>query len=159
MTGTWILIANASEAHIYDLDHSQFLKGKIKLKLLDSLEHPQSRMKDSELVADRPGSYRAGHSGKGPDSHGSYLSQTEPKEHEAEVFALDVAHALEKARVANLFQKLILIAPAHFQGFLKKHMNKNVENLISERFEKDYTKIPMEKLNNYMHQHLIDAVQ
>lgn len=151
MRNTWILIANASEASIYDLDHEQFVKGKIKLKLVDNHSHPDSRKKTNELVSDRLGRYRARKA-----TRGAFVPDTEPKEHEAEVFAIELASKLNHHRSVNQFQQLILIVPAHFLGVLNKHLDKHVSQMVSEIIEKDYTKIPSRQLLKYMQDHLLN---
>lgn len=155
METTWIVIANASDAFFYSLDEEAFEKGKIKIKLISSYNHPQSRQKDSELITDRAGRFASDHARFiGP---GSYKTPTEPKKHEADVFAKKIIGELEDARTANYFQKLILIVPPNFHGLLNKHSNKNIHNLIAMTIEKDYTKTPSKKLNAYLEQHLLNS--
>jgi protein required for attachment to host cells len=151
---TWIIIANAAFAHIYLLNHKFFQQDIIKISLLHSYEHPDSRKKDSELVADKSGAYRSGEAG-----FGDFTSPTDPKEHEAEVFAMQLAKELEAARTSNQYTDLILIASPHFTGLMKKHLNKNVLDLIKTYIEKDYTQIPINRLMKYLDDHLIEKDQ
>ena len=52
MSITWILVANASAAHLY-ANHGP----KKGLKKLKEFEHTASRDKGSDLASDRPGHY------------------------------------------------------------------------------------------------------
>lgn len=154
MDNTWIVIASASEAFIYSLDQEAHSKGKIKIDLITNLSHPQSRKKDEELITDRSGHYFSNTGTIGP---GSYKTPTDPKKHEADLFAKEIAKELENARIANRFSHLVLIAAPHFYGLLKKHINKNVSNMISMNIEKDYTKAPNKQLLGHLEQHLLNS--
>ena len=50
MTTTWILVAERSRARIFTLQNRV-----APLQELESLVHPQSRLKESELVSDHAG--------------------------------------------------------------------------------------------------------
>jgi len=153
MLSTWILVANASQAFFYALDVKELHKGKIALELLNTLEHEESRKKDAELMSDRSGHFQSGNLGHGS----SYYNAVDPKEHEAEVFAKEVAQALESSRISKDYEQLILVIPPHFHGLLNKHLNKNVVGLIKEKIEKDYTKDHIKKLEAHLARHLISS--
>lgn len=145
MNNIWILIANASNASIYSTDN---LRDK-KLALIAEFDHPESRMKAADLVTDQPGHYQ------GSDSkRGTYQAHTSPKESEIERFAIELAHKLEHARADNDYAKLLIVAPAHFQGILKKHLSNTTQDKIEYTFEKDYTKLPQRELIEQLHQQL-----
>ncbi|MDX5445030.1 MAG: host attachment protein [Zoogloeaceae bacterium] len=128
MAITWILVANASLARLYE--HLGPNKG---LKLVKEMIHPESRFKNSELVTDRPGSM---------NGHGATQPQTEPKVHEAKVFAQELAHELYHGRTQNAFGRAIVFAPPAFMGLLNGVLDTPTAQLITDRFEKDYTKSP-----------------
>lgn len=151
MKRTWIVVANASMAYIYAPDLDAFAKHKIQLELIKELSHPESRQKDGDLISDRSGHFYSGSTG-----HGSYNNATNPKQHEAEVFAKQIAEELNAARNANLFDQLYLFTPAHFHGLLNKQCNKHLLTLIAEHYHKDYTKLPVLELQQHIHNHLFD---
>lgn len=101
MAITWILVANASLAKLYE--HLGPNKG---LTLVKEMIHPESRLKNSELVTDRPGSMAATGNGQGAKT-----PQTLPKDHEAKVFAQELAQALYQGRTQNAFERAIVFAP------------------------------------------------
>lgn len=140
----WIMIANASQAYCYSCEQKSLHNGKLKLDLLETYEHPESRKKGSDLISDRPGHFQSS------VSHASYAGTSDPKETEADHFAREIAEILEKAHNKNEFEQLILVVPPHFQGLLNKHLSKNIEPLISHTIQKDYTKLPILDLQHQL---------
>ncbi|HRD33256.1 MAG TPA: host attachment protein [Rhodocyclaceae bacterium] len=136
MAITWILVANASLAKLYENMGPN--KG---LKLVKELLHPESRLKNSELVTDRSGSLSS--SGNGQGAMEPHFS---PKDHEAKVFAQEIAKELYIGRTRNAFGRAIVVAPPAFMGMLNAVMDGPTAQMISERFEKDYTKSPEPQL-------------
>ncbi|MFP5400737.1 MAG: host attachment protein [Gammaproteobacteria bacterium] len=136
MAITWILVANASLAKLYENMGPN--KG---LKLVRELIHPESRQKNGELVSDRSGAMAATGAGGG-----SMQPQTMPKQHEAKVFAQEIAQALYQGRTSNAFKRAIVVAPPAFMGLLNAVIDGPTAQLITDRFEKDYTKTPENEL-------------
>ncbi len=140
MSTTWILVSNATSAKL--IRNTGPNKG---LELVREFAHPQSRGKNADLVTDRPG--RNPGSGNG---HGSFIPATTPKEHEAEVFALELARELDAGRVGNQYSRLILAASPAFMGQLNSHLPETVKGLIDARIEKDYTRATDKELGKYL---------
>ncbi len=129
MSITWVVVANASIARVYERN-----KG---LHLVTQLEHPESRMKRADLVTDRPGYMQSVGNG-----HGSRQPQTDPKTHEAEEFALELAKRLDHERAEGKFNRLVLVASTPFMGMLKQRLSPQTAELVTDTIEKDYTKEP-----------------
>jgi len=140
MAITWILVANASLAKLY-----ANLGPNKGLMLVKELIHPKSRQKNSELVTDRAG--RMAGSGNGQISR---QPQTHPKDHEAQVFAQEIAHELYRGRATNAFGRAILMAPPSFMGMLNAQLDNPTAQLITDRFDKDYTKTPEPQLREHL---------
>ena len=138
MAITWILVANASLAKLY-----ANLGPNKGLTLVKELIHPESRQKNGELVSDRSGAMGAVGSGGG-----SMQPQTLPKQHEAKVFAQEIAQALYQGRTSNAFKRAILVAPPAFMGLLNAVIDGPTAQLITDRFERDYTKTPENELGD-----------
>jgi protein required for attachment to host cells len=129
MAITWILVANASLAKLYaNLGPNQ------GLRLVKELVHPASRQKAADLVSDRAGSIMSGKGMRQP--------QTLPKEHQAKVFAQEIARELYQGRAQNAFGRAILVAPPSFMGMINTTLDGPTAQMVSDRFEKDYTKTP-----------------
>jgi len=136
MSITWILVANASTAHLYANYGPK--KGLQKLK---EFEHTASRDKGYHLASDRPGHY---------NDHGSFMPATDPKQNEAKHFALELAKELDHGRTANSYQRLILVASAPFIGLINNNLDSHVKALVSDSFEKDYTKSNKRQLTKHL---------
>ncbi|WP_332674850.1 host attachment protein [Aromatoleum sp.] len=134
MAITWILVANASLAKLY-----ANLGPNKGLTLVKELIHPESRQKNSELVTDRSGHQATAGNGAG-GGQGSKLPQTAPKTHEAKLFAQEIAQELYLGRAKNAFGRAIVFAPPAFMGMLNAVLDNPTAQLITDRFEKDYTK-------------------
>lgn len=140
MATAWILVANASEAKVYA--NKGIGKG---LEVIARLSHPDSRKKTADLVSDRPG-----HMPGAGNGHGSHIPATAPKQHEHDVFAHELAQQLDQGRTANSYQRLIIVAEAHFRGLLNGAMNSQVSGLVSDSIDKDYTKLNDKELSGHL---------
>jgi len=141
MTTTWIIVANASEARIFSSPRARLVNSPTDLDLVKEINHPNSRKKSGELVADKSGAYQGGDSG-----HGAFVEPSDPKDIEVERFAKELARELEDGRVANHFQDLIIAASPHFHGMLNKQLTNNVSGLVSVNIERDYTNDSVKEL-------------
>jgi len=131
MNNTWVLVANASEARLFNLVKSD-------LEPVKSFSHDESRMKGEELTSDRPGAYQSDVNREG---HGSYAEPTDPKEYEKDRFARELADALNKARTENRFNELVIVASPHFHGLINQHLDDESSQRVSQHIEKDYTQV------------------
>jgi len=127
MTRSWILVANASSAKIYETPRAKLFNGHCHLKLIQELEHPESRLKEGDLTATVSG-------------HGNLLESVDPKQNEHEKFAKELVHHLNQGKNSQAFEDVIIVAPAHFMGQLNKELDHALKSLVSSTIEKDYTK-------------------
>ena len=137
---TWILVANASAAYLY-VNYGP-KKGLQKLK---EFRHDASREKRVALV-----SYRAGHNHGNGNGRGSYIPATDPKQNEAHHFACRLVRELEQGRTANSYQRLILVVSTPFLGLINSNLGNHVRNLVSDTFEKDYTRASEKNLTRHL---------
>lgn len=158
MSTTWILIANSSQAAIY-LTHKAklFLRNGCdnnSLILVRSFSHQDSRKKTSDLISDRFGKYRFSGSNNFPAGHGAFLEPTDPKAHEADVFAQELVQTLDQGRRDGAYDDVVLIATPHFRGLLNKHLKHAMQKLVSKVIDKDYTHIKGRALARQLIYHL-----
>jgi protein required for attachment to host cells len=137
---TWILVANSSKAKLFANNGPK--KG---LQLLKEVEHPESRQKNAELVTDR-----AGHMQSTGNGHGARQPQTEPKTNEARHFAQELARELIHGRSTNQYGRAILVAPPAFMGLINGLLDAPTSQLVTDRFEKDYTKANEKELSTHL---------
>ena len=140
MATTWILVANASQAKLYANTGPR--KG---LVLIKDLQHPESREKAADLVSDRPGQMHS-------PGVGQRASQpkTDPKTNEARSFAQELARELNHGRSSGQLERIILVAPPAFMGLINEKLDGPTANMVSDRFEKGYTKTPEKELAGHL---------
>lgn len=140
---TWILICDASRAHLYREEPNG--KG---FTSLESFEHGESRARTRELMADANG--RKPNGNPGGNSGGNYQGiggvymgrpgaapDTDAKSVEHLKFARELADRLEKGLNEHEYEGLVLIAPPHFLGLLKREVSTQVSKHIEETIDKD----------------------
>lgn len=130
----WILVANAA--------HAALFAGRGRsLRQLEEFGHPQSRKKVLDLVTDRNGRYEAT-----GNKHGAFAPTVEPKRVERARFARELADVLERGRMANRYQRLVLVAAPHFLGMLLGSLTPAVRARLSDTVKKDFTGVDAERL-------------
>lgn len=139
----WILIADASRARLF---RDEDTRGAFTL--LDSLEHPSSRARARDLMADANGRKPSGMTRGGADAGAGAGSSsarpgaapfTDPKAVEAEKFARDLAARLNKGLHEHAYDRLVVAAPPHFLGVLKHLLDGEVTKHVDRFINKDLT--------------------
>jgi len=126
MESTWVLVANASTARLFVSEDP-----RRSLRLDREFDHPESRMKGRELVADRPGH------GLG---NGTFVPASDPHDQQAEAFAAKLAGVLEQGRTSGACRRIVLIASPAFLGLLNAKLTSAARALVSDSLQKDYTR-------------------
>ena len=134
MSSTWLLVANGSEARLFETE-----KRPKTLKLIKNFEHEESREKGSDLITDRSGMYQGDTTNGRGAIQGSMAESTDPKTHEMERFAGELVDALDKGRTTNKFNNLIIVSSPKFHGLLNRKMNHHLESLVGRHVNKDLT--------------------
>ncbi len=136
--GHWILVANGSRAVCYSRDAR---RSAWTLTREAEFEHAASRMKGSELVADRPGGVR----GHGNDST-KLVPRTDPRRNEVEQFARELGQHLAAALKAGRFERLTLVASNPFLGVLAGQLPAAVRRCVDAQLAHDYTQLAPRQL-------------
>ena len=130
MASTWVLVAHEAGARLFE-NHGP---GK-GLTLVEEIDHPEGRMRDGELVSDRPGRSFRKDSG---DPRRASMSQNEgPHERVVATFARDLASRLQQGRVRNEYRRLVLVAPPRFLGRLRSSLDGPTAQLVVGSLHKD----------------------
>lgn len=140
---TWVIVANTNICQIY-----LYYKQENQLILLKTIQHPENKLRDSDITADKPGRYKS----SGP-SRGTFSQETDPKEIKIDQFSREIARELDVGRSKNSYHKLIIIAPPHMKGMMLHHMDKHVKNLITHEIEKDVVHLKDEELLPFLKEH------
>ncbi len=139
----WILIADASRARLFRDDHPSR-----PFTLIDSLEHPESRARVRDLMADANGRKPAGMARGGGDAvtaAGSSSARpgaapdTDAKTVEAQKFARTLAQRLERGLHEHAYDRLVVAAPPHFLGLLRQSLSHGVKRHLEVFLNKDLT--------------------
>jgi protein required for attachment to host cells len=137
---TWLLVANSSIARLFE-----FEKGNTLVEL-GVFEHPESRMKNSELVSDRPG--------REFESMGTVRHAMEPKTFPKQVefahFAKTLAEYLRTTRNQNEFDTLYIAASPTMLGLLRQALDPAVAKLIKGEVDKDITHLKTEEIFDHL---------
>lgn len=131
MQNSWVLVANGSQARLFNLDGP-----KKSITLIKEFAHPESRMKTDQLSSDRSGNFGGANIGSG-----SFNEPTDPKSYEMERFAMELVKSLDEGRASNKFDRVVLVASPHFLGLLKQNMNDQLSKAVSHTIQKDYTAV------------------
>ena len=126
----WILVANASHARIFSRESPT-----APLIPLANMEHPESRLKGSDLADDRPGHEATDHSSGG----NRYEPRSDVRRKEHQRFAHEIAERLDAGLAAQEFNTLWLCASNPFMGELKAQLSDAVDKRVHLALETDLT--------------------
>jgi protein required for attachment to host cells len=149
MATTWIVAADESRARIL-----QVTGRKQSLTEVYDLVNPAGRAQDREMVTDAEPRF-SGHGGVGKPGAAptsgppSDAERQGAVEHSVRVFARDVGRYLDKARLAQRFDRLVLVAPPKFLGALRKELHKEVEKLVADELPKDLSWLNAREIERY----------
>jgi protein required for attachment to host cells len=136
----WVLVCDASRARLFEVKRGD------ELGMIEELDHPSSRARARDLMADAQGRKPNGQPGHRNNHRPGAEPDTDPKEVEAIKFAQTLAAKLDKARVERSFDRLVLAAPPHFLGLLKGELDEQVQKLLALTVSKDLTGIEVREL-------------
>jgi protein required for attachment to host cells len=137
MTVTWLVVADVRKAKVY-----KFVPLKAQLSFITAIEHPENSLKEHDLVTDRPGHYQR----HGSPSRGAYGDDYSTKEVNFEKFAKELAQWLDKARMAKRYAALVVAAPPHYLGLLRKNLSKPLKAVLRFTIPKDLIPVPEDEL-------------
>ena len=128
MSKTWVVVAESSRAKIFELD-----KKNAPLRELQGFAHTASRSHEHDLTSDLPGRT---HNSATHSSH--RLSQhSSPKAHESVEFARTLGSHLDEALNRGEFDKLIIMSPPGFLGYLRKEMSYETSKHVVSEIDKN----------------------
>ena len=143
MKPQWILVANASHARLFSRDSPTD-----RLVPLAHLEHPESRLKGSQLADDRPGHEATDNSSGG--NRFEPRSDVRRKEHQH--FAREIGQRLDAGLAADEFSSLWLFASNPFLGELKAHLSEAVDKRVQLALSSDLTSFGLAEIEQRLHE-------
>ena len=145
MAKTWIIVANAGQCRCFEAD------SRIgPLTEVADLVMPTSRLRDRDLVSDRPGrafdSFGVGRHAMEP--------RTPPKETESRRFAAEIASKLDAARQEGRFDRLGIVAAPAFLGLLREALGGAVRDLVVFEIDKDLGRLRADEIRGHLPERL-----
>ncbi len=155
MDKLWIVVCNHTNARIFERTRPRRIRpGRSRpgLERVDTLLHPQGRLHTGDLVSDRQGRVF----GREFRRHG--LSSTvSPTEHDAEQFAIEIAHRLDHGRTQGDFGRLIVVASPEMLGLLREHLSGATRKTIVASLDKNVAGMGDRELAPYLSPHIGEA--
>ncbi len=122
MEATWFVVADRSKAQLYEVKGSKL---KPVLEEIEIIEHPEGR--------------RAGDAATSSSQHELYVDSSGASEEEDRRFARQVVDRLRSAQQRRKFAKLLIAAPAHMVGKIRKYSNRTLTRSVHREIIGDYT--------------------
>lgn len=141
MSRVWVVAADAGRARIFET-HTPMGS----LREIEDLVHSTARAHARDLTSDRPG---RSFDSRGQGRH-AMEPQTDAKRHEAELFAKQVAERIERARMQDEFDELVLIAAPEFLGMLRKSLSPTADALVTKEVDKSVADLSAPEIREYL---------
>lgn len=133
---TWILVADAGRARLFSTELRANAWNVVK-----EFEDTEGRLTSSEIEdTSPPGRMQQGDAQGGRRT--ALEPRTWPKEVEAEHFGQRLVDYLEAAVAKREYDHLVLVAPPHFLGLLKKKLGQQTAKKLLTSVDKDLSKLP-----------------
>jgi protein required for attachment to host cells len=142
----WILVCDASRARVFAVNGSEG-----PWTLAHSIEHPESRLHDTELVDGERGRTQTSF---GSGARSAMEPTTAPKEVQRESYATQLVRMLDHEYDVNSYGSLVLVAPPHFLGLLRKGISSKVAKRLAGSLDKDYSQLPLHELQPLLDERL-----
>jgi protein required for attachment to host cells len=143
---TWILIADASRARVFE--HSRSSRS---LRLVFEDDRPELRDKALTRDADRPGRVRESF---GQTRHG-LQPHTTTDQRTREQFSRELTEQLLLGANQHRFGQLLLVAPPAMLGALRSHLDDGLRERVIAEIDKDLTKIPAHELPEHLEEWIV----
>ncbi len=119
----------------------------LNLTVIAAEQQADQRDRDikTDLAGQKPGS--PGQYGGSTANEADFHRQAEDR------FAAEAAERLNRAALANEFERLIVVAPPKTLGELRKHYHKQVESRITAEIAKDLTGHPVDRIEAVLQNH------
>lgn len=145
---TWILVADTGRGQLFTTELREHAWQVVK-----EFEHIAGRESSREIEnTSPPGRMQQGDAQGGRRT--ALEPRTWPKEAEAEHFAQRLVDFLEDAVAKRDYDQLVLVAPPHFLGMLKKMLGQQSAKKLLTSIDKDLSKLPAAEIR----ERLVDEV-
>ena len=144
-----IVVADQAKAVFYDAEHADD-----PLHKSGELTDPLAHLHDRDLKSDRPGRVfdHAPTAGgrRGATAHHGTGGERRPRKHEAVLFAQHIGHELGRARQADEFDRLVVMAGPAFLGLLRQALPDSVRARVVGEVTKDLVHQPLSVVQTHL---------
>ncbi len=144
-----IVVADQSEASFYDTERAGH-----PLRFVQRLTDPKAHWQEREFSSDRPGRFSnhaaADHGRRGATAHHGAGGERSLREHEAQLFARQIAVQLERGHHDGAMQQLILVAGPRFLGLLREALPPALRTIVVDEVRKDLVHEPPSALAQHL---------
>ena len=135
---TWVLVADGKKA-LFLVDRGVGAVPDLRIMEASAIDNPSAR----EQGAARPGRTNAGHSG---NPRRSALQESDYHQLAEDKFAQEIVARLNMSAREDLFDQLVIFAPASTLGEMRAHYGATLKMRIAAEAAKDLTKHPLEEI-------------
>lgn len=143
---TWILVADRAHARLFQIMPTH---GDGGFDEVVDFPNPEGRMSVAELGGQ---GLPSGHDRMGPGRH-AIEPHTLLVDKVSQRFAAELAQVLQRGRIENRFDALILIAPPRFRGQLKRELDPQVIRRIVAEVDKDLSDSSIDVIRRALPRH------
>ncbi len=137
--GVYVVVADSARARILSGE-----AGSGPLTEDNDLVHPESRLRQQDLVSDASGS-EAGGFGNHSMGHEKLA-----RDHAADNFARQVVAEIEKIHRRGELGRLYLVAAPRFLGMLREHLGKSCRDRVAGEINKDLVQHGIDDIRDHL---------
>lgn len=136
-----VVVADSSKARFLMAEdaHSPLIESS-------DLVHPESRLREQDLVSDGPG----GGIDTGGYGRHSIGNEQVAKQRQAEIFAQEVGDEIDKIRRTTDLRRIYLVAPPKFLGLLRSSVSKQCLELLQGDVNKELVTHSIEDIRSHL---------
>lgn len=153
MTGhkpnVWVLIADSVHAQLYGVKTMM----PLRIEALDA-SHFSGRGEATPHTATGPAGLKFGGEGGARQHIGRH---PDPHQVDKEIFIEHLGDFINSANEQNKFDELIVVAPSHALGELRRILNAQVHKKIKVEVPGEWTKLPHAELEQHLANHIPQA--
>lgn len=139
----YVVVADSSRARILSGE-----AGSGPLIEKNDLVHPESRLRQQDIVSDASGSEAGGF------GHHSMGHEKSAKDQAAHDFARQVVAQIESIQRSGDLGRLYLVAAPRFLGMLREHLGKTCRELVSGEVDKDLVQHGLDDIRSHLPRNL-----
>ena len=136
-----VLVADSSKARLFVAE-----SGSDPLLEDRELDHPESRLREQDLVTDGSGS-ESDSGGYGKHSMGH---EGEARRQQAEIFADEISSEIDRLRRSTDLRRIYLVAPPKFLGLLRSALNQQCSELLAGEINKDLVNHEIDDIRSHL---------